>query len=343
MCQPLRPLFQVVTSRTHNMNQQLTRFKFVYHFWGFNLVENEVVSILAATTIGCFEFDENGKRTVEFSGRSVYALAQDADGSCLAVVDGKELWHRNSDAKWLKVRTTKDDLVSILCSDGDVYGATMEPAIIRIHQNGDEERLTGFDSIEGRDEWFQQGPPIHVRSLTKTADGRSMFAAVHVGGIPRSDDGGITWVPTIPVMDDVHEVRAHPSNANIVAAATAYGACVSEDAGRNWTTFNEGLEVSHGLAVAVLEDSVIFSVQEDPFADKSQIWEWRIGSTKIEQVRDGLPEWLTGKVDSNQMTAGKNHTAIVDGGGHLWLSGTDSAKWKCIAEEVPYPLSMLIV
>ncbi len=93
--------------------------------------------------------------------------------------------------------------------------------MVRIPPNGKPERLKGFDNVPGRGKWFGNGPPLGVRSLTATADGAALLAAVHVGGIPRSSDRGDTWTSTVPVMFDVHEVAAHPSMPNIVAAAAA--------------------------------------------------------------------------------------------------------------------------
>ena len=86
-----------------------------------------------------------------------------------------------------------------------------------ITPSNEVEHLTGFDNVPGRSEWFGNGPPFYDRALTATADGDVIMAAVHVGGVPRSTDGGKTWAPTIPVKFDVHEVRAHPS-LPIVAA-----------------------------------------------------------------------------------------------------------------------------
>jgi hypothetical protein len=77
----------------------------------------------------------------------------------------------------------------------------------RFHSPSNEvEHLTGFDHVPGRSEWIAHGPPLHVRSVTATANGGAILAAVHVGGIPRSTDGGVNWAPTIPIEFDVHEV-----------------------------------------------------------------------------------------------------------------------------------------
>jgi hypothetical protein len=214
--------------------------------------------------------------------------------------------------------------------------------MVRIGANGKAERLNGFDSVPGRSEWFAGGPPLGVRSLTATADGAAILAAVHVGGIPRSSERGESWTPTIPIGHDVHEVRAHPSLPNTVAAAAAVGLCVSQDGGRNWDVLSEGLELTYSLAVAVLHDEVLFSIQDGPFAKRSQVWRWRIGSEHVEQVRDGLPEWLKGKVDTGWIATGGGRAAIVDGGGNLWLSRAGASGWERIAARLPYAWGVLI-
>lgn len=73
------------------------------------------------------------------------------------------------------------------------------------------------------------------------------------------------------------------------------------------------------LAVCVLEDEELFSVQDGPFAKQSQVWRWRIGSKHIDQLLDGLPTWFDGKVDTGGIASGQERTAIIDGGGNLWF------------------------
>jgi hypothetical protein len=97
------------------------------------------------------------------------------------------------------------------------------------------------------------------------------------------------------------------------------------------------------LALAVLHDEVLFSVQDGPFAKRSQIWRWRIDSHDIEQLRDGLPEWLEGKVDTNSIASGSGSTAILDTGGNLWLSNHASSGWRRIAAGQPYAFGLLVL
>jgi hypothetical protein len=299
--------------------------------------------VLVATGAGCRVFSTDGDETVELPGQCMWAIARDLGGSCLAIVDGQEIWRRSAAAEWLLVATAESTLTSIAAVNGKIFaGLTEEAAIVSINPSNEVERLQSFDNVPGRSEWFGNGPPLHVRAITATADAGTIMAAVHVGGIPRSTDGGKTWAPTIPVAFDVHEVRTHPS-LPIVAAAAAVGLCVSNDDGRNWRVIAEGLELTNSLAVAVLPDHVLFSIQDGPFADRSQIWRWQINGNRIEQVREGLPQWLKGKVDTAHIAAGKGQAAVVDGGGDLWLSRAGSTGWDRIATDLQYAFGVQIL
>ena len=303
-----------------------------------------MAKVLVATDSGIRTFTREGEGEAELAGHSVCAIIHQLGGSCLAIVDRQLISKRDAGGVWSTLADCGLQLESIAEVDATIFAGGMnEAAIVRISPLGHVERLTSFDHVPGRGEWFAGGPPLGVRGLTVTADGRVVLAAVHVGGIPFSIDRGESWMPTIPVMFDVHEVRAHPSLPNLVASACAVGLCVSQDHGQTWRVFSEGPEVTNSLAVVVLEDEVLFSVQDGPFAKRSQVWRWTLGSDRLEQVRDGLPEWLDGKVDTNWIAAGKGQAAILDGGGNLWLSQSGSFGWERIAKGLPYCYGLLIL
>ena len=289
-------------------------------------------TILVATVSGLRTFKDGFEGKREQNGRRVTALAT-AGSAVVVVIDEREIWQRSDEGVWSRMTTSDIELQSIAAVDGTIFGGGMAEASVVCVSNDRAERLTGFDDVAGREEWYAGGPPLGVRSLTSAANGKTIFAAVHVGGIPRSVDDGKTWAPTIPIDYDVHEVCTHRSKP-IVAAATAIGLCVSEDDGQHWRVLNQGLEVRDSLAVAVLGDEVLFSVQDGPFAGRSQIWRWSIGTDRLQQVRDGLPEWLDGKVDTAHIAANAERAAVIDEGGNMWASGKGSADWKRIATEV---------
>ena len=151
--------------------------------------------------------------------------------------------------------------------------------------------LPSFDTAPGRDDWHQVGPPIEVRSLTSTCDGKVVLANVHVGGILRSTDGGESWEPTMDVDNDVHEVLAHPDRPDVVVAAAAIGLLRSHDAGATWAVETTGLSSTYSRAVAALDDTLYLSNADGPFAKRLPPL-LRAPSTaeRSTPVDDGLPD-----------------------------------------------------
>jgi hypothetical protein len=156
-----------------------------------------------------------------------------------------------------------------------IYVGTDDARLLRVSANGKVDQLGGFDAVAGRDKWYAGsalingqlvGPPLGIRSITATSDGTVLLANVHVGGIPRSTDGGVTWEPTIDVDSDVHEVCAHPIHPGIVIAAAAIGLCISRDSGATWTVEQEGLHASYCSAVAFSGNDILVAASESPFA-----------------------------------------------------------------------------
>ena len=252
------------------------------------------------------------------------------------MLDGNEIWRRSGDKDWSLVAKISTPLISISTVKDVVYGGTMGGArLVKTHSDGKTEFVLGFDQVEDRSAWIPVGPPIHVRAISSTSDGKAIIAAVHVGGMPLSEDGGKSWRPTIPIRDDVHQVKGHPTISNLMAAAAAAGLYVTEDRGRSWTLYKDGLQTpSYCLAVAHLKDEILFSHEDGPFAKQSQVWKWSMKTRKLEQVRDGLPEWLEGKVDTNFLSSKDEQVAVLDGGGNLWFSRSGSRSWKQVAKHV---------
>jgi hypothetical protein len=303
-----------------------------------------MTTVLVATSYGCRIFTEQGQGMLELPGEPVYALTREASDYALAVIRGTEVWRRAPHGAWAKLGAAERSIESLAVHRECVFaGYRDEAAVVRISPNGTAQRVQGFDDMPGRQEWFPQGPPLSIRAMTSTADDSALMATVHVGGIPRSTDGGKTWLPTVPVMYDVHEARAHPTRPNIVAAAAAVGLCTSVDAGATWNVVAEGLDPPHSLAAAWVEDEALFSIQDGPFAKRARVCRWRIGAPRAEVVSDGLPDWLDGKIDTGHIAAGDGRAALVDGGGTLWLSASGSRGWKPMATGVQKVLGLLVL
>ncbi len=187
------------------------------------------------------------------------------------------------------------------------------------------------------------GPPLGIRSLAATADG-TLLANVHVGGIPRSTDGGETWQPTIAIDADVHEVCAHSTRPAIVAAAAATGLCLSTDGGITWRIEQAGLDATYCSAVAFAGGDVLVAASAGHFAEHGAIY--RVNVDRVAAavpVKGGLPRRLEGIADTHCIAARDSYVAVADGGGNLYVSADTGRSWQRRARGLPKPSAVLIV
>ena len=273
-------------------------------------------------------------------------LARDRDGGALAIVDGHSLCRRTYEGAWSTVATSELDLACLVVVGDVIYLGTDDARVLRVSQdgkrvsqNGKISPLSGFESVPGRDTWYAGsalidgklvGPPLGVRSMAATSDGAALLANVHVGGIPRSTDGGVTWQPTIDVDSDVHEVCAHPFDPRTVIAAAAIGLCISRDGGGTWTVEQEGLHALHCTAVAFSEKDILVSAATDHFAAQGAVYRRHCrpidGTGPLQPVR-GLPRWLGGIIDTGCIATLGSALAVADKAGNLYASADAGHSW----------------
>ena len=291
-------------------------------------------------------------RSRELAGRSVRALAADPHGASLAIVDGRSVCRRRYDGVWSTIATSHVDLACLAAVGTEIYLGTDDARVLRLTADGEIEPLQGFDDVPGRDTWYAGsalingrlvGPPLGVRSMTSTSDGKVLLANVHVGGIPRSADGGRTWEATIEIDSDVHEVRAHPFRPNIVIAAAGAGLCISSNGGATWTVEQQGLHAPYCSAVAAAENEILVAASTDHFASRGALYRRPVdGKHRLERV-DGLPEWLDGIVDTGCIAARGSTLALADKGGNLYESTDAGRSWRKRAGGLPRVSSVLVV
>jgi photosystem II stability/assembly factor-like uncharacterized protein len=288
----------------------------------------------------------------EFRNQSVRSIASDGIGGTLAIVDGHSLQRRAPDGAWSVIAATQLDLSCCVAVDDVIYIGTDGARVLRARSDGTLEALRGFETVAGREDWYagsavingqRMGPPLGIRSMSVTADGAVLLANVHVGGIPRSGDGGTTWQPTIDIDSDVHEVRAHPDRPGIVMAAAAVGLCSSRDGGVTWNVEQEGLHASYCSAVGFAGDDVYVSASVDHFAAQGAIYRRPVdGQDPLVAVGGGLPAWTGGIVDTGCIAARGSAVAIADRDGNLYVSTDTGRNWSRRASGLPSPSSIQI-
>lgn len=309
-------------------------------------------SILVATW-GNGLFSVIGKMVrQELPDQSVRSLVADGYGRVLAIVGGHSLSRRSSDGEWTEIVKSEFDLSCCVPIGNVVFVGTDDANILRVDPDGAQQRLRGFDTVAGRDSWYagsaiidgkRMGPPLGIRSMAATCDGAVLLANVHVGGVPRSTDSGVTWQPTIDIDSDVHQVCAHPSRPDIVIAAAAVGLCVSRDAGMTWTIEQQGLHALHCSAVAFGRNDIFVSASTDPFAAQGAVYRRPIDSNgPLQLLGGGMPQRIEGKADTGCIATRDSTAAVIDRSGRLYVSHDDGASWSSPLDRLPTPSGLLI-
>lgn len=292
-------------------------------------------------------------RTQEIANQPIRGLAPDGRGGALAIVGRHSLRRRAPGGEWATVATSEFELSCCMSVRDTIYVGTDDARMLRLsHGDSALHPIDGFDSVAGRDAWFagsaivngqRVGPPLGIRSVAANSNGSILFVNVHVGGIPRSMDGGRTWQPTIDIDSDVHEVRAHPANPDIVVAAAAVGLCMSRDSGATWIIEREGLHAPHCSAVAFSGDDIILSASTSPFAAEGRIYRRPVQPDgALVAVEGGMPAWIEGVADTGCIAANGSSIAIADKAGNLYVSDDFGRAWSLWSAKLPAPSGILI-
>jgi hypothetical protein len=217
----------------------------------------------------------------------------------------------------------------IVAVDDAVYVGTSEAHLYRVA--GEElGRVEAFGSVDGRDGWYTPwGGPPDVRSIANWDD--DVYVNVHVGGIPRTDDGGRTWTPTIDVDADVHQVT---TAEGLVIAACAGGVAISRDRGATWTYRTDGLDTRYSRGVAVCGDVLLASASRGPRGGAATVYRGAIAEGAFERCRDGLPDAFKGNIDTYRLDALRLGTVAAFGteDGRVFVSHDVGTTWSLLAE-----------
>jgi hypothetical protein len=298
-----------------------------------------MTSVLVATGDGVLPFIDGTAGPRELAAHGVAALGRHHD-DWWAITDQVAVSVRDKAGSWREVATADTHLRSLLAAPDGAWCGTRDGRLLRLF--GDRfTAVDGFDAVEGRGTWKAVGSTVpYVRSITTTADDRAVLVGVHVGGIPRSGNGGSSWKPTIDPQSDVHEVRAHPTDPKLVLAAAAVGLAVSRDAGVTWDVTTDGLHSTYARAVAFTSDGALVSVSDGPMTERGALYRWDLAGGPLVQVTDGLPEWLDGNVDTGALDARGEDALFADEGGNVYSSADGGRSWSLLASSLGHVSSV---
>lgn len=214
-------------------------------------------------------------------------------------------------------------------TDGVWLGA--DSARLFLLQNGMVLEDEFFADAPGRDTWHTPwGGPPDVRSLAYEPDG-ALYINVHVGGILRYDNTGLT--PTVQIESDVHQVVTHPDRGATVAAATAWGLAQSSN-GHDFQFRTDGFTSRYCRAVAVWDDTVLVSASRGPRGGGAKLYRGSLRDGPLLPCDGGLPEDFEGNIDTHCLVAGPDG-CFVGNGGTVWGSDDGGRTWETVARDLP--------
>jgi hypothetical protein len=280
------------------------------------------------------------ERRVELPGRRVRALTAGPDGLC-AVVGESEIFTSGATGIWRHVVRLRDARVTCVHSGSD--GILVGTMGARLHRVEDRtvHALESFDAVDGRAKWHTpSGDPPSIRSIDVDDDG-TIYVNVHIGGIPRSTDGGLTWRPTIDSDEQVFQVLAVRGNGPLLAA-TARGLATSWDHAHSWNHRTLGLAGTYCRAVAVCGDTVLLSASPTADGASPALYRGGLEGVRFDRCERGLPETLPGTIDTFCLSAAGSTAAFGTSEGALYVTQDAGRSWELLADDLPPVLSVLV-
>jgi photosystem II stability/assembly factor-like uncharacterized protein len=172
-----------------------------------------------------------------------------------------------------------------------------------------------------------------------------VYAAVEVGGILISDDGGRKWhlaeggdgnpdlsrVSGAMIHPDVHSISVHPSSSDLVTAATGGGLYRSMDGGRTWKSIYRCY--IRAAWVDPQDARHIIAGPADGVSRNGRIEETRDGGQSWRPASDGMNDPWPQHMVERFFQHDKNLFAILSNG-ELWAKSSGQTVWQRILPEV---------
>jgi hypothetical protein len=213
---------------------------------------------------------------------------------------------------------------------GSLFIGTEESGLFKLDA-GKLARVAGFDAAPGRSEWWQ--PPGHRPATTwslASAAGQ-LYVNVHVGGILRSRNGGVSFTQTIDIDLDVHEVQLG-GDGRLWAATGKSGLAESRDCGENWSFHSAGLPAKYLTCVAPMDDGVLVVASSGFRSGDDAVY--RFDGKKFLRCEYGLPSVFGEHLNARQLTGQGRRAAVAGGDGCVYATEDGGRSWRVALEDL---------
>jgi len=173
-----------------------------------------------------------------------------------------------------------------------------------------------------------------------------IYAAVEVGGVLISDDGGNTWrlaegSDGSPDMNrdlgtmihpDVHSIAVHPTSSDLVTAATGGGLYRSTDGGRSWKSIYRCY--IRAIWVDPVDYRHMIAGPADGVSRNGRIEESHDGGKTWHLASAGMADTPWSKHMVERFVQSDDDLFSVLSNGELWLKGLDESFWHQVLSEI---------
>ncbi|MGQ4807238.1 hypothetical protein NKDENANG_00582 [Candidatus Entotheonellaceae bacterium PAL068K] len=222
-----------------------------------------------------------------------------------------------------------------------VYVGSEPAAIFCSHDGGETwEECAGFRAVPEYPQWWFHAETrgSHVRDLRMARhDPRCLYAGIEVGGVVRSDDGGVSWQQLPGTHDDIHCIDPCVTRPQTVYVATARGPYRSDDAGAHWELINHGLQRSYTLHIAAAPDDadlVLVTVSKNAGRQQPQLYRSTTGGRSWQPITSiGADEDMVVAIDWDPTDPQRVYAGTDKG--RLWCSHDRGASWLPVPVRLP--------
>lgn len=275
-------------------------------------------------------------------------LAGTPDGIWRSSDNGKS-WHESDDR--LSIRHVR--WISGSAYHPQTFLAGTEPAGIFVSRDGGKawRAKSEIDQLRDVNGWLLPYSPkagcVRGFAIGQPEKQRSrMYAAVEVGGVLISDDAGQTWRlaegsdgnPDIyrelgtMIHPDVHSIAVHPTDADLVTAATGGGLYRSADGGRKWQNLYRCY--MRAIWVDPADARHMIAGPADGVARNGRIEESDDGGQTWRLASDGLPPTPWPRHMVERFAQLDDNLFAVLSNGELWLKALAETTWHRVLPEL---------